>query len=257
MKFAYSSAAIGVFACGLSLLSVSGASAQMLTVLNPSFETPALTDNMDALFDNTTAYNYTSVLGNSPAFGGSTGQHAGIENPSGKFTGDTTGTGSLTGAGGDGVQAAFMNLNGSGGNVTITTAASLATVILGTQYTLTAAVGNPTGGGTSLPGSFTIALLVNGTAATNFTLTNANTAVADSSFADFSTTFTATAAQSGGALTAQLFGVNQGTGNNNSQIFFDNIRVSEVVPEPSTWALMLCGAGLLVAIGARRVSAKV
>jgi alpha-glucosidase len=233
--------ALGLVAIGTVLSPLSSASSQTVMVPNFSFETPTLSNNGDSLATNSTADNYVWALTNTPAYGTATGQAEGIENPSGKFSGDNTGTGAITGS--DGVNAAFINANGAGGSGTITSAASLATVAAGTTYTLTVAVGNPAGGGTQLPGSFTIALLVNGTVATNFALANANTAIADGTFADFTTSFTASSSQNGGALTVQLYHVNQGTGNANAQLFFDNLRVSAAgkTPPPTVPSVTVTG----------------
>ena len=219
MKFPFSPFSSVCCVAFTAMLAPLPAFAQTLSVPNSSFETPALGNGGDNLSASSTSNNWTWALNN--------GQTEGIENPSGKFSGDNTGTGAITGA--DGANAAFVNAGGTNGSGTITSAASLGAVSAGNTYTLTVAVGNPSGGGTQQPGSFTIELFVNGVVATSFPLTNADTSITDGTFADFTTSFTATAAQAGGALTAQLYHVNQGTGNGNAQLFFDNVRVTGVV----------------------------
>ena len=188
--------------------------AALLTVPNSSFDSASLADGSDAF----TVANWVAVGG----------QQVGIENPKGKFTGDSSGLGTLP-APADGATACYLN-NG-GGTVTLSSADSLGPVVAGKNYTLTVAVGNSLLG---TAGTFQIALLVNGVTATSFAPVNAETAIANGTFKDFSTSFTASPAQAGLPLTVQITETNATTGSANSQLFVDNVRVDvEQAPRPS------------------------
>ena len=110
------------------------------------------------------------------------------------------------------------------------------TILANTTYTLTVAIGNRA----SQQGP-SIFSLINGIDPTGFVLATSTGAEPTAGyFQDQTITFT-TDALASGHLTIDLTSVGgQGQG------IFDNVRLTETaVPEPSTWALMLGGLGLL------------
>lgn len=144
----------------------------------------------------------------------------------------------------DGNQYAYLETaTANPGTVTLTSAASLATVVAGTTYTLTAAIGhrNFDAAGGRRPDDYKIELLVDGTPVATNTLSDAHTNIPSGTWVDLSTDFTAIS--SGGALTIRL------THSSDDATFrqgaFDNIRL-DAVPEPTSLALLGLG-GLIVA----------
>jgi hypothetical protein len=144
---------------------------------------------------------------------------------------------------------ATINNDFPGVTDTITSAASLGAITPLTTYTLTIAVGNETQSDTSLygaPGNLSFSLLANGVAFATKTVPNGS--VANGTFADFTLTYTTPSSSSiiGENLEIQLATLPEtGTA---YQPGFDNIRLDAnvtSVPEPSTWALMVCGALML------------
>ncbi|MDR1305030.1 MAG: PEP-CTERM sorting domain-containing protein [Verrucomicrobiales bacterium] len=151
---------------------------------------------------------------------------------------------------------AFINTDSPGDNPTqLTSAESLATIAANTTYTLTVSIGNPTGTSDTSwanPANLTIGLLADDveigtpTAIPIGTIPE-NSDGTHSQFQDF--TFSFTTGDSfevdsliGQSLKIQITSVYaQGR-----QSHFDNIFLEAVaIPEPSTWALLLGGIGLL------------
>jgi hypothetical protein len=147
---------------------------------------------------------------------------------------------------------AFINNDWPGVTDTITSAASLGTISPLTTYTLTVAIGNRNSSDSSLygaPGNVSFSLLANGVAFATKTINNGT--VPNGTFEDFTLTYTTAATGSliGENLKLQLATLpEQGTA---YQPGFDNVTLDAVtldppvVPEPQTWALMLCGGLLL------------
>jgi hypothetical protein len=157
-----------------------------------------------------------------------------------------------------GSQYLFMNMT-SGGQASITSAASLATIQAGKTYTLTVGVGNhlePDDVDYGQPGNQTISLLANGLVISNATLTVLNGTLSNGQNADYSVSFTAAGLDAGlanEALTIELsdnaFDISVPV-----QAAFDNVRLVET-PEPGTWAMMLVGLTAVVGFGYRRARA--
>lgn len=147
---------------------------------------------------------------------------------------------------GDGNQYAYLETaTGNPGTVTLTSAASLATVVAGTTYTLTAAIGhrNFDAAGGRRPDDYKIELLVDGAPVATNTLSDAHTNIPSGTWVDLSTGFTAGA--SGGSLTIRLSHSSDDA--TFRQGAYDNIRLDgTVVPEPGSLALIGLG-GLLIA----------
>ncbi len=146
----------------------------------------------------------------------------------------------------------YATINNDWPNVTdtITSAASLGTITPLTEYTLTVAIGNENKSDSSLygaPGNVAFSLLANGVVFATETVPNGT--VPNGSFEDFTLSYSTPASASiiGDDLTLQLATLpEQGTA---YQPAFDNIRLDAtqidppaVVPEPSTWSLLLSGA---------------
>jgi hypothetical protein len=147
-----------------------------------------------------------------------------------------------------GNDAAFINNDWPNVTDTITSAVSLGTITPLTDYTLTLALGNVKQSDSSLygsPGNVTFSLLANGVAFAAKTVNNGT--VPNGTFEDFSLSFTTPASGSiiGDNLTIQLATLpEQGTAYKPA---FDNVTLDAtvqdppVVPEASTWALLLSG----------------
>lgn len=167
---------------------------------------------------------------------------------------ESHGTGVFTGTFGalvpeDGSQ--FLQLSGAGSSVY----QDLGVLDANSTYTLTIAIGKENYSG-SIPES--LVSLLNGTDLSGTTLgsydTTAFTFNSDpngvTQFSDVSFTFT-TGASVSGDLTFAIQTITDPYGGNppgTSAIAFDNVRLTESsTPEPSTWALMLCGLGSFLA----------
>lgn len=223
--------ALSIAGC-LTALLASPAQAAVITVPNFSFE-----ENAGADGNFVTSANDWTIAG---TFGG-----AGSYNPVDAIFSGTTG-GNIPSPG-EGTDIHLSNLSRSGvagsGFSTFTSAASLATITDGLQYTLTVAGGNRAGA--TAPDQYTIELLVDGLSAAS-TVFDGNTITADS-FQDITTSFIATPVQAGGALTVRLtHSTFAGTGGASGH--FDNVRLTAItpIPEPSTLALIMTSGGLLL-----------
>jgi hypothetical protein len=223
----------------LTVLLVAGlanASAQNITVSNGSFENPAdgTSDYFQTNVDNSTfvpdftfddASSVSGTLANRFALTGETGTS-------------------------DGSRVAFFNV-GSGLSGTATTNLEVTTVALGENYTFTAALGNTAGTGNySEPGTFTLNILAGTTEATAVpvaTQTVNGENITDGTISDFSVTLTAAEATalSGQGLYLQVEDTDTLGNGNDSQALFDNLRLSEATPEPSTYAMLFGGLALL------------
>jgi hypothetical protein len=193
----------------------SGALGQPVTVPNFSFEQAALPDDAASL-------GAAEWLGNGGAY---------TINPGvGVFTGSA---GSGVPPGGSGAQSAAL-----AGQASLSSAASLATVVSGTNYILTIALGDRSD---QDPGMVRIGFLIDNAFAlgadASFDAANYSP---EGTFTDFTFQYTAAPTDAGKPLKV-FFGQ---TGASNF-VHFDNVRLSSVlVPEPS--AFLLLPGGLLV-----------
>jgi hypothetical protein len=156
---------------------------------------------------------------------------------------------------------AFMFNDVAGKTDTITSAASLGIIEPNMSYTLTVAIGN-VGGSDSVsnhsPGNVSFSLLANGIAFATDTVPNGT--VPDATFQDFSLTFQTPSSGSiiGDSLGIQLASLP--TSGPGSGPAFDNVTLdgkllnTPAVPEPSTWALLVCGALTLAWLNRRQTS---
>ena len=180
---------------------------------------------------------------NQSVFDGAAGLAGSLELNSASFP---NGLGSSSGS-----RYAFLNVV-TGTPATITSG-DLGTIVGGGTYTLTVAVGNIAGdSGQDYRGLGTVSLnlLANGVVASSTSVSDSQ--VTDGAFLDFSTTLTAAESEAlaGQTLSIQLEAFE---GPHFTQPGFDNVRLTaEDVPEPSTWATMLGGLGLLVFAMRRR-----
>jgi hypothetical protein len=229
-----------------------------IAVPNGSFESPAGT-SAGSPFD-TTPGNDTAA----PLIDGWT---AAMSDPNNANSYGVVNNSTLSSAGtSDGSQSAFMQVYFNGTTSSLTSTNSLGTIAANTTYTLTVAIGAPTTpssldnvSGTSgeTASQADISLLANGGVASEFTLVN--TSVPVGTEADYTTTFTTGASGGfiGEALTIQLeadkaFYPGDAADPGDESILFDNVRLT-ATPEPSTWALMLGGAGFLVLLTRRNL----
>lgn len=134
--------------------------------------------------------------------------------------------------------------------------------VANTTYTFTLAVGlrsdSVPGAGRALDIRFYYrtadGAAANQLAATTITVGNAATPLSTTALTDYSVTFTALAGQAEiGKPIGLWIPTSASPGTNSGDFIFDNARLTATaaVPEPSTWAMMLGGLGLLV--GARRL----
>jgi hypothetical protein len=154
----------------------------------------------------------------------------------------------------DGTIAAFVNTDGSG-TITLTNDLTAdGTVVApdfvaGDTYTFTLAIGvNPTNGNAyNFAGTVDFGLLANGKVVGTPTDVPAGTVPdgpnSTANFENFTYSYTATTTDAGDAIGLQISVTNPGA----SQTEFSNIRLNaSAVPEPSTWAMLFGGLGLLV-----------
>lgn len=136
-----------------------------------------------------------------------------------------------------GPMVAFI-FSSANAHLTATTAHS---VVAGERYQLTVAVGTRSN---SSPGTTYLALLDGDSELARHDVGVGERVVG--SFTDITLSYTASAADAG-ALRVRL---GQDGGNHSD---FDNVRLTvSAVPEPASWALLVCGAGLLVALRRQR-----
>jgi hypothetical protein len=213
------------FAAMATMLSGLPAQATPITVPNASFETPTSPSE--------TATNPNLITG--WVFNVKGGSYYGTEAISGHFSSAGASSGN---------NAAFINNDDPSVTDTITSAASLGTIAPLTTYTLTLAIGNHNGTGLyDNPGNVSFSLLANGVAFATKTVTNGT--VPESTFEDFSLTYTTPSSGSviGENLTIQMASLPEtGTA---FQPAFDNVTLDAtsvaVVPEPPTAALLISG----------------
>jgi hypothetical protein len=161
----------------------------------------------------------------------------------------------------DGDRVAFFNV-APGDSATATTNSSVFTITAGENYTLTVALGNTPGTGNySQPSEFSLSFLAG---ASESTATVINTtpidgdSITDGTIKDFSVTLSAAqaAAYLNEGLYVQVGDTDDELNGDDSQALFDNVRVSEAIPEPSTYALIALGAiGFVVAGRLRKLAA--
>jgi hypothetical protein len=207
------------------MLSTLAASATPINVPNASFESPTSPSE--------TATNPNLISG--WVFSVKGGSYYGTESISNHFSSRGSSVGS---------NAAFINNDALDVTDTITSVSSLGTITPLTTYTLTLAIGNHNGTGLyDNPGNVSFSLLANGVAFVTQTVTNGT--VPESTFEDFTLTYTTPASGSiiGENLTIQMAALPQtGTA---FQPAFDNVTLDAtsvaVVPEPPTAALLISG----------------
>jgi hypothetical protein len=212
-----------------------------VTVPNFSFEASVLGDGG---FDPEPIADWT--------FTGTYAQAGAYNSTNGEFTG-TTGGPLPAPASGNNFALTNLNRGALPGNeaVSITSAASLTTVLPLSTYTLTVAMGNRLAG-VEVGDTLSIELLVNDVVVPASTLTLLGSSIPGNSFADFTTSFTTGLIDplNGGALKIQirhstLAGSGVATGD------FDNVRLDVLTivppaPEPSAFALL--GLGMLALV---------
>lgn len=254
-----------VFSCYLSCAVLAifafakSASAQSITVPNFSFETPADT-TIAAPYDKLGTANSTGVADPLPSWNYTTNNTNGY---------GVVSTSTLTTLGtSDGSQAAFIDVYNGGNFGTLTTANSLGVISANTLYTLTVAVGAPAtwvgdpyagvGGGHLTEGETGAEAILSLTGdGTIFASQSVDASVvSEGTLVDYTVTFTTGA--SGGVI-GQDLGISLESlkedypGNVDPGIeadIFDNIRLTAVstVPEPSTYAMLLGGLGMLMLV---------
>jgi hypothetical protein len=217
------------------------ASADMITVPNFSFESP----------ETSGVYAVTGTAQGAPTNGGTNAV------PDWTFVNNEW-AGTYDGFVDAGSRTAFINVNNGSGNATITSA-PVTTILADTNYILTVAVGNPPGTGAPFadPGTAVLNLLANTTLApTVFSIVATNSAlhpistanIPDGTYKDFNVDLTAAQAT---ALAGDQLEIQMATTDGSSgqfQITFDNVRLDAVAPEPSTYAMLFGGVGLLVLV---------
>lgn len=230
----------------LSLFQAVAAHAAVVAVPNFSFENPTLAPGQ---------FTQTSGLGDSTAIPGWTVSGtvpviAGIR----RNSDPTTQFSSLP----DGNQFAYVGtrVTGNQGNMVLTApTGNLPTIVAGTGYTVTVAVGRNIHN-TFGAGSLELDLTANGTVVAS-TFLDVNTVTGDT-FKDISTTLSpaASAAFAGQQLSIRLVETNTspaGSGDYN-EVALDNVRlVTTAVPEPASLGVLALGAAALLTKRRRRV----
>lgn len=150
----------------------------------------------------------------------------------------------------DGGQVFMAIINGDEPSVnaflTLTSASSLTTAAANTTYTLKVAVGNRLD---TVADEYEVAILLDGTSVASATLDGKT--IAAGGFQDLVTSYTTSAGDAGKSVTVQL--TQRDTDNTFDDIgIFDNVRLTSVIPEPSTVGLM--GLGTAVMLVRRRGS---
>jgi hypothetical protein len=152
----------------------------------------------------------------------------------------------------DGSYVGFVYVNGNGSAQELTSSSSLATIALNETYTLTVALGNDMTSSSNNGGqlSANIALLANGSIITGASLTGLVPTDAGGVMTDYMVSFTTTGGANAGLIGDTLkIQLGQDAGHSDYPVAeFDNVRLDgtvSAVPEPSTWAMMLGGVGVL------------
>lgn len=232
-----------ISAMSLLILGAFSAHAASVVVPNASFETPSPaqvvtpSQSTKSLTDSTTVSDWIFNI-NGPSQYGTRAISSTFASPG-------------TSSGNDYI---FFN-NDQDTTDTITSAASLGTIMSQTQYTLTVAIGNPNGKDTTgydTPGTVSFSLLANDVAFATDTVTAAMTT--DGTFKDFTLTFTTPGTASpiiGEDLKIQLSALPQAS--LAAVAAFDNVRLDvTLVPEPKTWALLVPCVLALMGMGIKR-----
>jgi hypothetical protein len=238
-------AATGILAGVILGLTAEGVAAATITLSNPSFEDPDVTDGQMLGALNPDA---TTVPGWGSSFSGIGLTGGGVHDPVDAQYPGATGDGAPLPGTADGGQALFLQGTLAGNTQSFATATSVATVADQTTYTLTAAVGNPLDGD---PGDVAVQILVSGLVVAEATADA--TGLPDGTFTDLVAVFTAGVGDplTGGTLKVRLF---QTVNANALQIaHFDRVTLEDsTVPEPAGAALLAAGAAVLAAFGNRR-----
>jgi hypothetical protein len=233
---------ISSLAISLALvLASSAARATSVTLANPSFETPTIASDGSFVTAPSASGTFNGWGFLETTNGGNSFLDFGIENPSAaEYNGAANGG---TPSGADGTDVAFLNNNNTGGITEIYQDAGI--LAANTTYTLTIAVGQRLD---RTNGSVLMALIDaasgSGDPFGTGTILNSTTGVSSvaGTFQDFITTFT-----TGNSVSGDLYIGAKYVGNGTVQASLDNVRLTAVVPEPSSVVMvMLSGIGMLV-----------
>jgi len=231
--------------CAGAVLSsaASPASAAVVTVLNPSFESP-------------TTGTYTTLPTPVTDWGNSTNAEGGVFNA--LFVGYTFGTSGFSFGAPDGTQGLYAQSDTFGPNVWFQ---DVGVVVPGATYDLSLYVGqNPGGSGLSPADIALVTGFSNGIGPSYSAFASSHGAVTPSSGQWLLTTLTGIAPKTATGDLWILLGTDfAGAGNGVGQADFDNVSLRETpasaVPEPATWGMMLIGFGL-VGLQLRRRTVK-
>jgi hypothetical protein len=236
--------------CGVAFYGTGTARADFLSVPNFSFESPipsSFNATVGANGDSNSAIAGWDINGTFPISGGV------YANTSAQFP-------SLP----DGSQFAYLRTRTTGdvGTLTLTTSMNtLPSIVAGTAYTLTVAVGHRADN-VYPAGNVTIKLMASANGGATWTSVASNTisaeAIADGTFQDVSATLSSAQATllAGQQLSIQITSLNTSSvGNTANEASLDNVRLfaTPAVPEPASLGLMALGAGSLLMRRRRRV----
>ena len=219
------------------------AQASPVSILNYSFETPALASdgNVTDAPGASGTFNSWGYVDTKP--GGGTFQSFGIENSSsGEYTGAA---GSGTALGADGINVCYLNQSATTGGALTDIFQDIGILLPNTTYTLTVAIGQRLD---RVNGSATIGLIDTTSGNANpwstGTLLSSTTGVSSVTgrFQDFTTTFT-----TGSSVSGDLYIGAKYVGDGKIQASVDNFRLDATpVPEPGTMALAALGGASLL-----------
>ena len=225
----------------LLLLTALGANATPITVPNASFESPSSPKSTSTNPDIIPGWVF-DVQGRS---------QFGTDPIASNFTSPGAASGN---------NYAFINNDYPGVTDTITSAASLGTIAPLTTYTLSVAIGNHNGTGLyNDPGNVSFSLLANGAVIATQEVVNGT--VANGTFEDFSLTYTS---PSSGPVIGENLTIQLATLPQNGSAYsaaFDNVSLDAVpidppavVPEPSSWTLLVSGLLALACLMRRKIA---